>query len=590
MKRWLVCLLAAVLLAGCTAEEIPETSESIVSEPQGLYVPQSDIELQTQGAVRAYSMEGSDYLFLAPCGSNIMLAHRDLSFTVFTGENAVISESVKIEDVGSFYFGSRGFGYYRQSANQFIMYSTLLRQTNQISLPEGIQGVPLFDDRTGEIYYSVAGEIRALDPGTSISRLIRKHNYEVLSLKHSNFSGAVLTCEAEDADGKKTTLYISSETGQTLAEGEGLLALYSSVDAFYAQYQEGTITQNIYGNLSGVVGTFPVTAGKVVHALELGGVVSADTGENSDLTLSFYNLTSGKKTSQVTLPAAGELLSLVADANTGCIWLLTGSEGSQALYRWEISKSSVEDETVYTGAFYTAAAPDEAGLAACQERVDALNQKHGIDIRIWQDALKTTGGYSLQAEHQTAAINRCLDELEPVLDLFPENFLYKGVAKRVRISVVRSIDGQAFGVNFWDGSDPYIILSIGADVRDTFMKAMGYIVDSHVLGNSPLIDQWNKLNPADFIYGSDRDYEEYLTGAYMAFLDKESMQSVVEDRSRVFYYAMKDNCSQLFQSKTMQAKLLQLCKGIRDAWRLEQKTETYPWEQYLNQSLAYTGE
>jgi hypothetical protein len=30
-----------------------------------------------------------------------------------------------------------------------------------------------------------------------------------------------------------------------------------------------------------------------------------------------------------------------------------------------------------------------------------------------------------------------------------------------------------------------------------------------------------------------------------------------------------------------------LCKAIRDAWGLERKTETYPWEQYLEKSIAY---
>ena len=589
MKRWLICLLAVLLLAGCAAEETPETSENAVSEQPGLYVPQSDMELQTGGAVRAYQLEGTDHIWLAPCGEHILLANQNLSFTVLTGQNAVPAESLKVEDAADFYFGSRGFGYYKKSSNQFMIYSTLLRQTGQVSLPEGIQGVPLLDDRTGEIYYSVAGELRALDPGKSISRLVRKHNYQTLSLQHAEFGGAVLTCEAETADGKKTTLYISSENGQTLAEGESLSKLYTSSDAFYAQYQEGTITQNIFGSLSGATGAFPVTAGKILHALEIGSVVTADTGDNDDLTLNLYHLSSGKKMAQITLPEAGELLSLLADADTGAIWLLTGSKDAQALYRWEPAKTPVTDETIYTSAFYTANIPDEAGLAACQARVDALNGKHGVDIRIWQDAVKTTGGYKLQAEHQTAAINRCLDELEPVLDLFPENFLYKGVAKRVRISIVRSVDNTVQGVNFWDGADPHIVISVGSDVRETFIKAMGYIVDSHILGNSSAVDLWANLNPADFVYGTDRSYDEYLTGAYMAFLDQQSMQSVVEDRSRVFYFAMKDNCAQLFQSQTMQAKLLQLCKGIRQAWRLERKTETYPWEQYLHQSLAYTG-
>lgn len=587
MKRWLICLLAVLLFAGCAAEETQETSENTVTEPSGIYIPESEIEKQTDGAIRAYKLEGADYIWLAPCGSNVLLADKNLSFTVLTGENAIPAWSTKVEGAAGFYFGSRGFGYYKASANEFVLHSTLLQQFSQVPVPEGIQGVPLLDDRTGEIYYSANGELRALDPGQSISRLLRKHNYQSLSLKYAEFGGAVLVCEAEEPDGKKTTLYISSETGQTLAAGERLKKLYTSADTFYAVYQEGTVVQNIYGTSAGVSGTFPAE-NNVMPALELGGVVTQITDENNALTLVWFDLASGRKTAQITLPSAGALLSALGDPNTGCVWLLTGSETEQILYRWELAKSPIADETVYTGVFYSAAAPDADGLAACKARVSALNSKHGIDIRIWQDALKTAGGYKLEAEHQTAAINRCLDELEPVLDLFPYNFLYKGVAKRVRISIVRSVDDAVQGAFFWNGSDPYIVLSVGADVRDTFMNAMGYIVDSHVLGNSSLVDLWANLNPSDFAYGTDRSYDEYLTGVYMAFLDEQSMKSVVEDRSRVFYFAMKENSGQLFQSQTMQAKLLQLCKGIRQAWRLERKAETYPWEQYLHQSLAYT--
>jgi hypothetical protein len=42
----------------------------------------------------------------------------------------------------------------------------------------------------------------------------------------------------------------------------------------------------------------------------------------------------------------------------------------------------------------------------------------------------------------------------------------------------------------------------------------------------------------------------------------------------------------MFQSETMQNKLNMLCRGIRDAWRLENETDIYPWEQYLAEPIA----
>jgi hypothetical protein len=41
-----------------------------------------------------------------------------------------------------------------------------------------------------------------------------------------------------------------------------------------------------------------------------------------------------------------------------------------------------------------------------------------------------------------------------------------------------------------------------------------------------------------------------------------------------------------FTSETMQAKLKRMCQGIRESYGYERDGNTYPWEQYLNESLA----
>ena len=64
------------------------------------------------------------------------------------------------------------------------------------------------------------------------------------------------------------------------------------------------------------------------------------------------------------------------------------------------------------------------------------------------------------------------------------------------------------------------------------------------------------------------------------------MESATIDRSRVFWQAMEPDNSAMFQSETMQNKLNMLCRGIRDAWRLEDKKDVYPWEQYLTEPIA----
>ena len=50
---------------------------------------------------------------------------------------------------------------------------------------------------------------------------------------------------------------------------------------------------------------------------------------------------------------------------------------------------------------------------------------------------------------------------------------------------------------------------------------------------------------------------------------------------------MMDGNKYLFELDIMQEKLMLLCKGIREAYKLEKSVDTYPWEQYLAKSLAY---
>ena len=122
------------------------------------------------------------------------------------------------------------------------------------------------------------------------------------------------------------------------------------------------------------------------------------------------------------------------------------------------------------------------------------------------------------------------------------------------------------------------------------MKGLGYVIDSNILGESSAYDDWDSLNPEGFVYGDSETYSaDYLSGESKAFLSESAMESAREDRSQIFYNAIKADNADAFASSVMQDKLLQLCKGIRSAWSLKKKTDTFPWEQYLSESIAYEG-
>lgn len=592
MKKILVMILALMLLlAGCAGQNSDETTQTTLpteATPPGLYVPSSTVEEQTGGAVRQYSLPGDSYSWISAIGDQLLLASvtDTTELTLLTGAECVLNTTVIIPASGGQALYN-GFAYYDAQGKQAVFLDPQLQEVDRIQLPEDIQGAPAFSPDGGEIFYCAGQEIRGLEVERKLSRLIKSHACASQTILGCYFDGKLLGCRVEDTQGNFNTLYISTETGQTMRTDNDVTALYTYENNYLALRMDGTVRQQIVGTLDGAAQHLNTTETYITAALELGGAVCYSVGEENNLNLAFYDLTSGRKTAAVSVPGVGTPEAFLADRWTGCFWFLaTDPEtGSKALFRWSPKSSAVEEETVYTGTLYTAQSPDEAGLDACEKRVSAIDKTHGVRIRIWQEAVKYPGGYTLAPEHQTSAINSLLDQLEPVLAEFPKNFLQKSITSRIRICIVRSVDSEVKAVQYWDENDAFIVLSAGVDVRIEFLKGLGYVVNSHVLGNSSVVDNWEQLNPEGFAYGTAD--EKYLTGDARAFADEISMQSVTDDRSRVFFQAMQPENGEMFQSEIMQQKLLLLCRGIRDAWNLERKTEVYPWEQYLTQSIAY---
>ena len=296
----------------------------------------------------------------------------------------------------------------------------------------------------------------------------------------------------------------------------------------------------------------------------------------------------GKKTAQVVIPDMKAPAKLHSDGAN--IWILT-ADMENVLYRWELSKSPLQDETVYTDVLYTVENPDVQGLNESRKTADTYQNMYGVKLLLWQDAVAHTDGHTLVAEYKTSVIDKFLEEVHPVLAHFPSRFLLKTVEKGwLQIAFVQSIDGDKDWVQFWEEGDCWIILSAKCNVAEALIQGLAYGIDSHVLGNSRKYDTWNQLNPAGFTYSYSEEAEEnakYLEGAERAFTDVTAMTYPHADRCRIFYNAMLPDNAEMFASPIMQEKLLRICGGIREAYGLETKTETYIWEQYLETSLAY---
>ena len=601
MKRLLVILLAVLMLAGCGKKENqPRPTESTPENPAAVtfYIPKSNVEKQTDGAVRLYGLEDDTYFAISNMGSHLLVMGNK-GLTVLTGEYGELKAALPTEAIRAgtvMDVAPTGFAYYNPNSRQVTVLNPQLQAAGKMELPKEIVGDPCISIVKNEVFYSTGSELRALSMTTGISRLLRQQTASTQTLLGVYFDGAVLLCHITDADGDVSTEYISAQTGQTLTSGREDTALLTVGDRYIAQWQEGIVQQTAFG----VRGEAPQSLQILSPAAETKGgravipvanrVVDYAMTETG-LELICYDLNSGKRIGRTVLPGVQSPIDFSGDGSNIYMLATDTEKTCHALYRWDVAKSATDEETVYTGPLFTAENPDTEGLAQSRALADSYQTRYGVKLLLWQDAVQVTGGHTLIPEHHPQVINGMMEKIKPVLEQFPEKFLLKTVeAGWIRIALVREIAGGADWVQFWENGDCWVILSAETDVVSGLLQGISYGVDSHVLGNSREFDTWVEMNPKGFDYTYSAHVAgntNYLTESNRAFADLQSMTYPHEDRCRIFYYACMPQRAETFQTSVMQAKLLRLCKGIREAYNLQKRTETFVWEQYLNTSLAY---
>lgn len=589
MRKILPILALIVLLCGCSnAEPLPTETSAPTTEPVAvkLYIPQSQLEQQTAGAVREYAAD-MQFNWIAPISGGVLLASGDNNTTlhILSGIDGTVTASkelpLKLKSGEGWQITASGFAYYDPTENAVVYLNLQLEETSKIILPEDISGAPVITKDCAQIFYCQGQTVSALETDRKISRPVRTNTCKTQTLTGCYFNGAVVGCRIVDDAGTETAIYISGENGELLHKGSNIERICASDDHYFAIRNEGILRQYIFGAKGAEPRQLNIPDDTAFGIPEAGRVLGQTEQENEAL-LSVYN---EKKLAAVSLPLEHSIAMAVADEETEGIWLLTDSG---KLLRWATDRSVVTEDADYSGPVYTASAPNVEGLQICQERAEEMGKQFGVVIRIWDKALTSNETLHITTEYQPEAINSALTRLEEMLQKFPKNFLYKSVAGQIRICIVRDIDGQVTSEYHWYDGDPFVVLSAGVDIEQAFLDAFSYILDIHVLGNSPYLDNWETLNPEGFAYGQEMTVMAYLEGDSQAFADRKGMQSLVDDRAQVFYQAMQADNAAVFQSETMQAKLKLLCLGIRDAWRLEKSPETFLWEQYLNTSLAYS--
>lgn len=609
MKRILAVLLAAILLlSGCGADpgtDQPEqTTPQVTAPPTPDFVQYQDansVEILTHGAVRCYSIQGENYYGLLPMDQGVLLLSGDTETTLthLIDGNQPVSATVsgKLLTTDSIWNTELGLSYYDAEGHTLVFLDQALVESSRISLPEEMSDHPVLSADGLLVYYYEAEALRCLELRSGISRLLKESRYSKQQVRRLHFDDTVLECRVSDEAGEKT-LFISTETGETLFETQTPVELLSQGQDYFARWREGEQELLLFGTKGETIQRIdPAAEGTCLPLFGSDYLVTYEA-DSTGTDLVCYDWKQGNQLTRLRL--AGIAAPMGMTVGDGKLWFLSKDlfTGENALYGWDPAVNRQTQESSFLSPYYTAESPDREGLERCKQQAQALAQTYGVRIELWEDALSPLPeDYSVTTEYLVSAYERYLPMLEKALSAFPKA-VYQKLGRqsqngKLTVSLVREIYGTnelgsltlEEGAHFWSNGSSYLVLMINDKLERSFYHELFHAMDSYILTETKVYDDWRKLNPSGFSYDYSyitneyRDPKDYLEPESRAFIDIYSMSYPKEDRARIMEYAMLEGNGDYFTSKTMSRKLDTLCKGIRKAFNLGDGD--YLWEQYL---------
>ena len=607
MKRCFALLLAAMLLlSGCGSASISEPPEqtmppTIPTEPPKFieYRDANSVEILTQGAVRCYSIQGEDYDGLLPLDGGALLLSGETETTL-----TLVSQTA--QPVSSTLTGLRlsadalmdtdlGLSYYDAEGHTLVFLDDTLTESARISLPEEMTDDPVLSVDGQLVYYYDAQSLRCLELRSGISRLLKESRFTKQQVRKLHFEDAVLECRVSDAGGDRT-LFISTQTGETLFETQTPVELQSRGQEYFVRWREGEQELLLFGSRGETIQRLAPQAEGVYQPLFGSEFLVSYETDSTGVSMVCYDLSLGNTLSKVRLAGLGAPMGMVAAE--GQIWFLAEQlfTGEEALYCW--TPAGEELETGFLTPYYTAQSPDKEGLKNCQAQAKTLSNTYGVRIELWEDAKSPLPkDYSVTTEYLVSVYEQYLPILEQALSNIPKT-VYQKLGKqsqngKLTISLVREVYSTnelgsltlEEGAHFWSNGSSYLVLMMNDKLERSFYHELFHAMDSYILTETKAYDDWRKLNPTGFAYDYSyitneyRDLKDYLEPETRAFIDLYSMSYPKEDRARIMEYAMLEGNEAYFTSKTMEKKLDTLCNGIRKAFKLPDGD--YLWEQYL---------
>ena len=609
MNRFIPLLLILVLLTGCASRDpVSVPTETQVAELSAPDVPFMEPAGETDDAqwfrlpsdVSGFLPMGNHLLFFSGSETTtLMLVDPAVRQPIATYETGMAlmqkNDTVQLLDIGLCYFNAQ--------AGETVILDSELQEVRRITAPDGLTGTPLLSRDGSTLYYCTSSAIRALDSQSGISRVLRETAYPAQDLSGLLLEDTVLQMCITEADSSCHTLFLSADSGRLLGDYNGSIQPQTIGQNFSLCLQQDMRKSILFGSTSEEPSIlYPREPAE--DCFFLGNRMLTVFRQERSLILDLYALDSGLRTARFSLQP-GDTLQHASVSDNGNIWLFCHKEtGQPILYRWNADLSETGDSTNYISPRYTQQNPDYDGLASCSLMAQDMSSRHGIEILIYTDAIAIQPwDYTLTYEYDAAVLRHELELLDARLSNYPAGFLQTlaGKFSGIKICIVKQIEGTpesgsvniASGIQFWDEYEAYIVLAAGHNTERTLYHELCHLVDTIVLTESTAYDQWEKWNPPGFQYANSASHsmeaDSWRQAGWESFLDDYSMSYAKEDRARIMEYAMTAGNAERFESPYLQAKLQLLCTGIREAFRLENTTETLLWEQYLRSSPVPTA-
>ena len=580
MKRFLLIIAVIVLLTGCSKKEV-ETSPVSQTVPSPIhieYMESSSIEQDTKGAVQQYKVsEGVEQLYML--NSGVALADSSGQIVVLSKENgSVIAANTSVHDI--LLAQKDRVVTFDPTSKSVVVYDQKLSEVAKYIIEEGIVGTPIAGGN--EVFYCVNDHIRAISIESGLTRNVMQYVSADQFLTGCYFDGQMVGWNDGTA-----VIYLSSKDGRVLLQDVQIKEFATSENDYFGVYMDGEVEQRVWGALGGRAMQILLNKDVSIYPqMNCKSLITVKTAENG-FSVDRYEMENGNKCGSLPVNIPGKLLDVVADEQY--TWILT----NDGLYRWEHTSIDDPESKSCLSPLISEDNPDTEALAVCAQRANTIGEKFGVDIRIWEDAILNNSDYKFTSEYQVQTIDNMLNDVEKCLGEIPDQLLksteeYCGF----QICLVRSIEGYDY-IQYRTNTGLCIAVTPDANMKEALFTGLGWGIDSHIIGNSRDLDYWKDLNPAGFEYdysyfvNDHRTDLQYLEGEKRAFVDKRSMSFPSEDRARIFYYAITEGNQELFKSPILQAKLKTLCEGIREAYKWQKDPQSFPWEQYLEYSLAY---